>query len=228
MVQKITISIPEPCHENWDKMSTSEKGKFCGSCQKNVVDFTKSSDRAIFLAYKEDENLCGRFKVSQLDREMIIPKEKKSLWMIAAATAFTFLGLGNHTAKAQGKPRIVQTDKKTIPPNAYEDKDNPEIQIEGKIFIDEKNPNFEDVAIFIDGKNPIFHPDSDGKFCITVNKNTSISIYKDGYVNYFSKIYNSGNLGAIELERENCKKEFVVGGAVAVKRSFWYRLFHKN
>jgi hypothetical protein len=228
MVHKIKISIPEPCHENWFEMTPTKKGRFCCNCNKNVIDFTKSSDREILLSFNETQKLCGRFKISQLDRNIIIPKEKKSLWVIAAASIIAFLGLGNQSAKAQGNVRIEQTDKKSIQANISIDSNNTKIEIEGKIFLGETNPNFEEVDIFIDGKNPIFHPDSDGKFCIKANKNVSISIYKDGYVNYFTKIYNSGNLGAIELEKENCKQEFVVGGAFATKRSFWYRIFHKN
>lgn len=228
MIHKIKISIPEPCHENWFEMSNTEKGKFCSSCQKNVIDFTKSSDREILLAYNKNDSLCGRFKTSQLKREINIPKEKKSFWIITAASVIAFLGLGTQTSKAQGKIRIEQTDKKTAETNLPVDSNNEEIEVKGQIIIDDINPNFEEVDIFIDGKNPIFHPDSEGKFCIKANKNVSISIYKDGYINYFTKIYNSGNLGAIELEKENCKEVFTVGGAFVVKRSFWHRLFHKN
>ena len=227
MIHKIKISIPEPCHENWMEMSPVEKGRFCASCQKNVIDFTKSSDKEIIMAFNENDKLCGRFKESQINRNLVIQKEKKSIWVIAAASIIAFLGLGTQTAKAQGNIRVEQTDKKPTETN-FSNNEKEEIEIEGKIFLDETNSNFEEVDIFIDGKNPVFHPDSEGKFCIKANRNAIISIYKDGYMNYSTKIYNF-YLGAIELEKENCKKEsFIVGGAVAVKRSFWYRLFHKN
>ncbi len=39
--QTIKINIAEPCHENWEKMLDEEKGKFCLSCQKQVVDFSR-------------------------------------------------------------------------------------------------------------------------------------------------------------------------------------------
>lgn len=228
MNHKIKISIPDPCHKNWLEMSPTEKGRFCCSCQKNVIDFTKSSDREILMAFNKNDKLCGRFNNFQINRNLIIQKEKKSIWVITATSIIVFLGLGTQKAKAQGNVRIEQTDKKSTETNVSDNKkEEIEIEIEGRIFLEEANPNFDDVDIFIDGKNPVFHPDSEGRFCIKANKGTIISIYKDGYINYSTKVYNY-YIGAIELEKENCKEKFIVGGAVAVKRSFWYRLFHKN
>ena len=61
MSQKIKLSIPTPCHENWHTMSPIEKGKFCAVYQKTVQDFTHASDYEIYIAYQNDQNLCGRF-----------------------------------------------------------------------------------------------------------------------------------------------------------------------
>jgi len=45
MPANILLHVPEPCHEDWDGMTPVEKGKFCGSCQKQVIDFSTMSDR---------------------------------------------------------------------------------------------------------------------------------------------------------------------------------------
>ena len=227
MTNKIQISIPVPCGENWNAMSTSEKGKFCVSCQKNVIDFTTFSDKEILKYYNQNSKICGRFTNEQLNRNLVIPKEKSSIWILATASILTFLGLGSQTVKAQETVKTEQTDKKTIPPTITTNNNNEAIEIKGKIFLDEINPNFEEVEISLSGKKQIFHPDADGKFCIDANKNDTILINKTGYINYYTLVIRSTNLGAIELESENSKcQEFIVGGAVAVKRSFWYRLFH--
>lgn len=47
------ITIPTPCHEDWSKMSPSERGRFCGSCKKEVHDFTGKSDEHV-IAVKID------------------------------------------------------------------------------------------------------------------------------------------------------------------------------
>ena len=47
MKQQTYLHIPTPCHEDWNKMTQSEKGKFCNACSKQVVDFTLMSDQEV-------------------------------------------------------------------------------------------------------------------------------------------------------------------------------------
>ena len=76
-MKRIKLSIPAPCHENWEAMSPSEKGKFCASCQKTVTDFTHMSDRELFAFFNKPVNsVCGRLTAAQLDRENILPRKK--------------------------------------------------------------------------------------------------------------------------------------------------------
>lgn len=179
MIRKIKISIPEPCHENWLEMSPTEKGKFCSACQKNVIDFTKSSDREIILAYEKEEKLCGRFRISQLDRDMIIPKEKKSIWMIAAASLIAFLGLGNQTAQAQGKARIEQTDKKQLNDSVKNNSSNKN-KYSGTI-LDEQNNPLPGATLFINKTLSRVHSDVDGRFSIEANKGDILKVLFIGY-----------------------------------------------
>lgn len=70
--QRIQLQIPEPCHEKWSEMTPTEKGQYCKSCDKILVDFTAMSDRQL-LDYFQNYNgkLCGRMKKSQLDRPVV-------------------------------------------------------------------------------------------------------------------------------------------------------------
>lgn len=63
------ISINNPCHENWDEMTSNEKGAFCLACQKTVVDFsikTTEEIKSFFSSISSSEKVCGRFKENQL------------------------------------------------------------------------------------------------------------------------------------------------------------------
>ena len=64
-----SISVPKPCHENWNTMLTEEKGRFCNSCSKTVVDFTTMNTMEVqdFINQNKENNICGHFKQTQLD-----------------------------------------------------------------------------------------------------------------------------------------------------------------
>ncbi|QBN19658.1 energy transducer TonB [Flavobacterium nackdongense] len=67
MERKYRITIPEPCQEDWNKMTPNDTGRFCGSCSKNVVDFTNMIPEEIQIYFQQNKNVCGRIKKSQLD-----------------------------------------------------------------------------------------------------------------------------------------------------------------
>ena len=71
--KQIKLSVPKPCHEDWNKITPKDKGAFCGSCAKIVVDFTKMSDRELisFLEKSKGEKTCGKFNPYQLERKIV-------------------------------------------------------------------------------------------------------------------------------------------------------------
>ncbi|HLO69646.1 MAG TPA: hypothetical protein VK167_02170 [Flavipsychrobacter sp.] len=78
--KSIQISIPQPCHEDWNKMTPTEQGRFCNSCQKCVVDFTTFTDRQLFEYFNKHKGhkICGRFENMQLNRPINIPPQPHS------------------------------------------------------------------------------------------------------------------------------------------------------
>lgn len=53
-MQQTSLYIPKPCHEDWNKMTPTQQGKFCGSCNKQVIDFSLMNDVQIlnFLSHQ--------------------------------------------------------------------------------------------------------------------------------------------------------------------------------
>lgn len=78
MKKETFLHIPEPCHENWDKMSPAQQGRFCQQCSKTVVDFSAMTDQQVLkVLSKESGSTCGRFTSDQLERPFV--KESKPL-----------------------------------------------------------------------------------------------------------------------------------------------------
>jgi hypothetical protein len=68
--KSIQYSIPNPCDKSWNDMTPETSGRFCGSCDHSVIDFTSMSDFSIvnYLENHKNEKVCGRFSKPQLDR----------------------------------------------------------------------------------------------------------------------------------------------------------------
>jgi hypothetical protein len=52
MKPALELQVPKPCHENWDAMTAADKGRFCGACSKQVVDYSLMSDTEIIRYFK--------------------------------------------------------------------------------------------------------------------------------------------------------------------------------
>lgn len=93
-MRSVELSIPQPCHENWDTFTPTEKGGFCAACQKEVIDFTTWSDEAV-LAYfhdrKKSGSACGRFRTGQLRIYALPATNTRQNWIPAAALGATLL-----------------------------------------------------------------------------------------------------------------------------------------
>lgn len=99
------LSIPKPCHENWDAMAPDEKGKFCAVCTKTVRDFTAAADDEIIEAFSgTEENICGNFKSTQLDRDLRFSSVNSVFARLAVGFMVTAAGLISVNGQQQCSP----------------------------------------------------------------------------------------------------------------------------
>lgn len=122
MPTKTSLHIADPCHEDWNKMNATDKGRFCQSCAKQVVDFSLLNDKQILEYFsKQKGNTCGRFRDDQLNRPLDSQeaKAKVSLWKWFMTLGFG-IWFGNKAVAQTGK---VQTkcESKTQPADAQQD-----------------------------------------------------------------------------------------------------------
>lgn len=74
MIQdKQKLSVTKPCNKIWEEMKPTEEGRFCNSCEKSVIDFTRMTDLEItdFFIQRKSGSTCGRFYNTQLERVRI-------------------------------------------------------------------------------------------------------------------------------------------------------------
>ncbi|WP_333601276.1 carboxypeptidase-like regulatory domain-containing protein [Flavobacterium sp.] len=224
MTQKINISIPQPCHENWEAMTAMDKGKFCASCQKKVFDFTNSSDREIISAFDKNQNLCGRFLDTQLNRDLVKPKEKTTLWLATTTALISLVGLNEATA--QEPVKTEQTERhvllgKPAPPKPQE------IEVSG-VVLDDQNIPLPGANISVKGKSIFAQTDFDGKYTIKANKDDILVISYTGFKSLEINIINENVINS-KLEIDSTINAMTVGMIITPKkRTFLGRLFHKS
>ena len=114
MKKQLKISIPKPCHEDWQKMTPNQQGKFCNTCAKTVVDFTKKSVKEIqeFFTENQGQKVCGRFQLNQLDTITIeIPKQvlfqQRSFSKIFLLALLTTMGATLMSCNSNGKKQKI-------------------------------------------------------------------------------------------------------------------------
>lgn len=67
---KLKLSIPQPCHEDWAKMSPTEKGRHCAVCDKEVLDMRGKSPEevALKISHSKSGEVCAQIPNHILDK----------------------------------------------------------------------------------------------------------------------------------------------------------------
>ncbi|MFD2917964.1 carboxypeptidase-like regulatory domain-containing protein [Psychroserpens luteus] len=183
MRTSLNINIPEPCHEDWSKMTLQQKGRHCTSCEKTVFDFTTKTDEQIVKTFLDEGKVCGRFKSTQLNRELVLTrKEKNNYLSYVASTLFAFLSFGTQDIEAQEEPRIVKVD--SLQQQMVNEKIETSIlntkPINGTVFSSEKFP-IPNVEIFIKNSANSTTSDIGGNFTIKVELGFILIVKTSGY-----------------------------------------------
>lgn len=186
------IQIPKPCHENWNAMNPQQKGRFCGSCQKVVIDFTTMSNSEIVNHFKDYKgNTCGRFYETQLNTNLVSLKPQKStFWSKLIAASFTLFFFSNqsYSQNTNLKTEVIesnQSDKNED--NLNETSTNNYFKIKGKVIDSSKN-SISDALVSIQGTNHSILTDTNGNFELSITKTeiqnqdrTVLQVQKFGY-----------------------------------------------
>ena len=225
---ELIVQIPEPCHENWNKMSPTEKGKFCQVCTKEVVDFTSKSDEELIKHFTTNGNLCGRFHASQLNRKLIADRKKRNHWLSYAATLLLPMTLFSQEKKSDSKKtaKTEQLDSlqfKTLhisslnrKAKVHSKKQQDSITIIGTITDDTKMP-LPGATIKIKGSKKEKSTDFDGNFSLKASIGNILMISYPGYETTETSVKASKNDYKIQLKLGEALEEVIIVG-YGVKR----------
>ncbi|HYM95219.1 MAG TPA: carboxypeptidase-like regulatory domain-containing protein [Chitinophagaceae bacterium] len=231
-MKKIQISIPTPCHENWENMTPVEKGRFCNSCQKQVVDFSSMSDREIAAFFKKPSagSTCGRFLEGQMNRDIEIPR-KRIPWVKYffqfALPAFLVSLKASAQKERQLMRKVAPVEVRTLLGDTTTQVRNElivEDSIKGKIVDSEGKP-IPFATVVIKGTNIGTQGNLSGEFILHAKKATKEIILLTsavGYMTQESKLSNKPDLInkpiILKLENQIAGEVVVVGGYVTGKR----------
>jgi hypothetical protein len=119
---QFTITIPEPCNEDWKQMRVVDScHRNCAACDRVLTDFAQMNDDELVLFFSQSKGkVCGRFRKDQLNRPITGLPEKttKAVWWKAAALLPLTLFSKNtnaqqlhpDSAQTEQVPFIAQTD----------------------------------------------------------------------------------------------------------------------
>ena len=119
------INVPKSCSQNWNSMIPNKDGRFCNSCSKTVIDFTKMEIPEIknyLIENSAKESVCGHFKFDQVQSKESIKyhnlrnrisrikiKPIKNLALFSVSLLFTLTSCMGKAA-IDGEPAVVDND----------------------------------------------------------------------------------------------------------------------
>jgi hypothetical protein len=187
MGKKISLTIPEPCHEGWDQMSPTANGRFCASCSKEVIDFSSMSDAQLATFFKKPAgSMCGRFRENQLETPIALPK-KHLPWLRyffgITLPAFLFSQRGDAQGRVKVAPDSLQMQ---VPQRVILGGLGPGIVVKkpvtGRVLDDAGNP-VAFASIMEKGTKNGVSADANGRFSIALLSDTAtmIAVSSVGY-----------------------------------------------
>lgn len=239
MKNSFSISVKEPCSENFESFKATPNGGFCGSCRKEVIDFTRLSDEELIEHFNTSTNeTCGRFKKSQLKsyKPMITKTSNQNLVSRGIAVmGFSILSLcAVNTTQAQDVSLNEQTTQKELTmtlgtPMVMGDIIIENYTVSGTV-LDEENLPLPGVNVVLKGTTEGTQTDFDGKFEFPRALEID-DVLVFSYIGYGKKEYTITESASetiditiqFDLSDIELMGEVVVGGAYKTKRNIFQK-----
>lgn len=226
------IKITEPCHEDWNKMSPAERGRFCGACQKQVVDFSTMTDAEVVRHLQQaTASICARAGNDQLNRVFRPIPSRQSVaskyWFAFLAGMSLFFGRAEAQAKKPKQPKhhpLVRPDERRRFPGLVTMGAIATIRSVGQSWtltgtvVDEDNQPIPFASVLLGSQGQGNAADSTGRFIIEMDSrpdSLKVSVSCAGYEQRDLVVYPEENgivdMGEILLKQKLLKEVVVMG-----------------
>ncbi|MEZ4721735.1 MAG: carboxypeptidase-like regulatory domain-containing protein [Flavobacteriales bacterium] len=165
----LKLSIPTPCHEDWNAMTPQDRGRHCASCAKVVTDFSGMTDQELITYLKNGAGSgCGRFRKDQIDR-VIKEKPVQRLWsfprFLAASVISYITAIGSALGQSNEKQRVEVVEMSVT--GEYMPVKHNTATITGNVSSNGEPIPFVNVTVVGQQLPPVF-TDFDGNYSITI------------------------------------------------------------
>jgi len=220
MKNQLNLNIKTPCSENFHQFSPTPKGGFCGSCEKEVIDFTKMNSQEIiaFFKNKDTKNTCGRFNDKQLKGYEQVPKKNQRLSFLSGIGLACLALFSSITAQAQDTKKAIEPKENTSEINASKFDKN--IIVKG--YVSESDQPLPGANVVLQGTTIGVTTDFDGNFEFPEKLKIG-DVLIISYVGFESQkvvIENKNSASKIDLKIDMEMTSCVIMGKVAVKKVY--------
>jgi hypothetical protein len=232
------LTLKNPCNKKWSTIHRTDNERFCSSCSKTVLDFTKLTDYQIVDILKgSEEKICARLSEQQLERELRISSLRKYNFLIPKFLSglILFSSVENVNANIKKEKIEINCTKNyqefKLEAHELSHKDSLNKIIKGKVLEFETNLNMASVSVAIKGSNIRTETDENGNFRLNVpdvfiSKNIVLIIT---YLGYYSIVFPSKSKDL--LSKDNIfiiKPSIMVMGEIDLrKKSKWWQFWRQ-
>lgn len=204
MNQKTTLSINTPCSQKFDNFLSTEKGGYCNSCEKEVIDFRNWTDKEVSNHFKTTtQKTCGYFKAEQLKTytdEPVLLQRNNSFRNVglASVSLLSFFSFNSAFSQTKEEATIIQTENK----NKDNKVDEPSIGIIVKgIVSDDNGMPLPSANVAIKNSNISVTTDFDGEFSFPkpLNEGTILLVNYVGYKTQEIKVTRETNYISLKM-----------------------------
>lgn len=211
MIQIKHLNIPQPCDQDWNRMTATESGRRCQSCSKTVVDFTRMSNDEIIGYLSSNRHVCARIGTQQIDgvNMQLVSRQpqNKGGWAKWVVAASLFVSTAYSRVNAQSiTPATEQINgnnphAESFPLGKIVMPDSARYQIITGTVTDLNHQPLPGATIRVNGANVGTQTDTDGNFRLRVPSSTKqVKVSFIGFESTVIEIKKAGKVLKVRLK----------------------------